>query len=70
MQKHKSTLWTVQWKSKHCLRPSADRLASGTDRPVGEEPKNPEGDGFGKMNYSVLADGPGCTTGPSVTAFI
>jgi hypothetical protein len=33
MQKHKSTLWTVWWKSKHRPRPSADR-------PIGEEPKN------------------------------
>jgi hypothetical protein len=32
--------------------------------------EKPEGDGFGKMNYSVLADRPGCTTGPSATAFI
>jgi hypothetical protein len=32
--------------------------------------EKPEGDGFGKMNYSVLADHPGCTTGPSATAFI
>jgi hypothetical protein len=32
--------------------------------------EKPEGDGFGKMNYSVLADCPGCTTGPSATAFI
>jgi hypothetical protein len=29
-----------------------------------------KGDEFGKMNYSVLADRPGCTTGPSATAFI
>jgi hypothetical protein len=29
-----------------------------------------EGNGFGKMNFSVLADRPGCTTGPSATAFI
>jgi hypothetical protein len=28
-------------KSKHRPRPSADRLASGADRLVGEEPKNP-----------------------------
>jgi hypothetical protein len=42
----------------------------GADRPVGAEPKKPEGDGFGKMNYSVLADRPGCMTGPSATAFI
>jgi hypothetical protein len=27
--------------------------------------EKPEGDGFGKMNYSVLVDRPGCTTGPS-----
>jgi hypothetical protein len=32
--------------------------------------EKPEGDGFGKMNYSVLTDRPGCTTGPSATAFI
>jgi hypothetical protein len=32
--------------------------------------EKPEGDGFGKMNYSVLADRPGCTTGPSAIAFI
>jgi hypothetical protein len=32
--------------------------------------EKPKGDGFGKMNYSVLADRPGCTTGPSATAFI
>jgi hypothetical protein len=35
MQKHKSTLQVVRWKSKHCPRPSADR-------PVGEEPKTPK----------------------------
>jgi hypothetical protein len=29
-------------KSKHRPRPSADRLASDADRPVGEEPKNPK----------------------------
>jgi hypothetical protein len=32
--------------------------------------KKPEGDGFGKMNYSALADRPGCMTGPSATDFI
>jgi hypothetical protein len=32
--------------------------------------EKPKGDGFGKMNYSVLADRPGCITGPSSTAFI
>jgi hypothetical protein len=41
-KKHKSTLRTVRWKSKHRPRPSADRPASGADRPVGEEPKNPK----------------------------
>jgi hypothetical protein len=35
MQKHMSLLRTVRWKSKHRLRPRADR-------PVGEEPKNPK----------------------------
>jgi hypothetical protein len=39
MQKHKSTLRTVRWKSKHRPRPSADRPASGADRPDGAEPK-------------------------------
>jgi hypothetical protein len=33
------------------------------DRPVSEEPEKPEGDGFGKMNFSVLTDRPGCTVG-------
>jgi hypothetical protein len=42
MQKHKSTLRTVRWKSKHRPRPSVDRPASSVDRPVGEEPKNPK----------------------------
>jgi hypothetical protein len=42
MQKHKSTLRTIRWKSKHHPRPSADRPASDTDRPVSEEPKNPK----------------------------
>jgi hypothetical protein len=32
--------------------------------------EKPEGDGFGKMNYSVLVDHPGCTTRPSAIAFI
>jgi hypothetical protein len=32
--------------------------------------KKAEGDGFGKMNYNVLADRPRCTTRPSATAFI
>jgi hypothetical protein len=42
MQKHKSTLRTVQWKSKHRPRPRADRSALGADRSVGAEPKNPK----------------------------
>jgi hypothetical protein len=40
--KHMSLLRTVRWKSKHRPRPRADRPASGADRPVGEEPKNPK----------------------------
>jgi hypothetical protein len=32
--------------------------------------EKPEGDGFDKMNYSVLADRLGCTNGPSANAFI
>jgi hypothetical protein len=70
MQKYKSTLRTVRRKSKDRPGPRADRPDSGADRPVGEKPKKPEGDGFGKMNYSDLADRPGCTTGPSATGFI
>jgi hypothetical protein len=42
MQKHMSLLRTVRWKSKHRPRPRADRLASGADRPEGEESKNPK----------------------------
>jgi hypothetical protein len=70
MQKPKSTLRTVRRESKHRPRPRADHLASGADRPVGEEPKNPKVMGSVKMNYSVLADRPGCTTRPSATTFI
>ena len=68
MQKHKSTLRTVRWKSKHRPRPSADRPASGADRPVGENQKNPKVTGSVKCIFSVLTDRPGCTIGPSVTA--
>jgi hypothetical protein len=48
------------------------RGSSGLRRgPSGQcRTEKPEGDGFGKMNYSVPADRPGCTTGPSATAFI
>jgi hypothetical protein len=70
MQKSKSALRTVRRKSKDRPRSHADRPASGADRPVGEEPKNPKVTGSKKMNYSVLADRPGCTTGPSATGFI
>jgi hypothetical protein len=42
MQKSKSTLQTIQRKNKQRPRPRADRPASGADRPVGEEPKNPK----------------------------
>jgi hypothetical protein len=42
MQKHKSTLRTVRWKSKYRPRPSTDCPASSADRPVGAEPKNPK----------------------------
>jgi hypothetical protein len=42
MQKHRTTLRTVRWKSKHYPRPGADRPASGADRPVSTEPKNPK----------------------------
>jgi hypothetical protein len=62
------TLRTVRRRSKHCSRPSADRPASSADRPVVEKPENPEGDGFGKMHFSILVDRPRCTAGPSATA--
>jgi hypothetical protein len=42
LHKRESTLRTVRWKSKHRPRPSEDRPASGADRPVGAEPKNPK----------------------------
>jgi hypothetical protein len=42
LQKHKSTLWTVRRRSEHRPRPSTDRPASGADRPVGENQKNPK----------------------------
>ena len=51
LQNHKLTLWIVRLKSEHRPRPSADRPASGADRPVVIKPEKPEGDGFGKMNY-------------------
>jgi hypothetical protein len=35
-----------------------------------EGAEKPEGDGFGRMNYSGLADRPGCTTGPSATGSV
>jgi hypothetical protein len=43
-------------------------LRRGPSSRLGTE--KPEGDEFGKMNYSVLAYRPGCTTGPSAIAFI
>jgi hypothetical protein len=42
MQKSKSALRTVRRKSKDRLWPRADRPASGADRPVGKELKNPK----------------------------
>jgi hypothetical protein len=54
MQKHKSTLRTVRWKSKHRLGPSADRPASGADRPVSAEPKNPKVTGSVKWIIASL----------------
>jgi hypothetical protein len=42
IQKSKSALRTVRRKSVDHLRPRADRPASGADRPVGKEPKNPK----------------------------
>jgi hypothetical protein len=51
LQKHKFTLWTIRWRSEHRPRPSVDRPASGTDRPVGEKLEKPKGDEFGKMYF-------------------
>jgi hypothetical protein len=53
-------------------RPIEKQAPSKTKRgPSGRRrTEKPEGNGFGKMNYSVLADRPGCTTGPSTIAFI
>jgi hypothetical protein len=60
-------------------RPEEKRGPSETSRgqsglrrgPSGRQgTEKPEGDEFGKMNYSVLADRSGYTTGPSATGFI
>jgi hypothetical protein len=60
-------------------RPEEKRGPSETSRgpsglrrgPSGRQgTEKPEGDGFGKMNYSGLADRPECTPGPSATSFI
>jgi hypothetical protein len=53
-------------------RPMEKKVSSETRHgPSGQRrTEKLEGDGFGKMNYSVLADRLGCTTGPSATAFI
>ena len=70
MQKSESALWTVRRISADRLRPRSDRPASGADRPVGKDPKKPEGDGFREMNYSGLADRPGQAGGPSATGSV
>jgi hypothetical protein len=46
------------------------RGPSGFKRGLSDRSKTrkPEGNGFGKMHFRVLADRPGCTTGPSATA--
>jgi hypothetical protein len=60
-------------------RPEDKRGPSGTSLgpsglrrgPSGRQgSENPEGDGFGRMNYSGLADRPGSTTGPSATGSV
>jgi hypothetical protein len=51
LQKHKLTLRSVQWRSEHSPKPSADRPTSGADRPVVEIPEKPEGGGFSKMHF-------------------
>jgi hypothetical protein len=42
MQKSESALWTVWRISADRLRPRSNRPASGADRPVGKDPKNPK----------------------------
>jgi hypothetical protein len=68
LQNTSSTPRTVRRRSEHHPGPSADRPASGANRPVVEKLEKTEGDGFGKMHFCVLADRPGCTAGPSTTA--
>jgi hypothetical protein len=63
LQKHKLTLRTIRYKSEHRPRPSADRPASGADRPVVVKLEKPEGDGFRIIHFSVLVDRSGYTTG-------
>jgi hypothetical protein len=65
---HAFTLWTIRNRREHCLRPSSDRLTSRADHPVVEKLEKPEGDGFGKMHFCVLADRPRSTAGSSATA--
>jgi hypothetical protein len=59
LQKHKSTVQTVRWRSEHRPRPSADRPALGADRSVDENQKNPKVTGSVKCIFSVLANRPG-----------
>jgi hypothetical protein len=42
MQKSESALWTVRRIRADRMRPRSDRPASGADRPVGKDPKNPK----------------------------
>jgi hypothetical protein len=60
-------LQTVRRKREHRPGSSSDYPVSGTDRPLVENLEKPEGDGFSKIQFSVLADHPGCTTGPFAT---
>jgi hypothetical protein len=62
------TLQTVRKRSEHRLAPGADRPASSADRLVVVNQKNPKVMSSIKFIFSVLADSPGCTAGPSATA--
>jgi hypothetical protein len=68
LQKHVLLLRTIRKRGEHRSGPSSDHPALGVDSLVVEKPEKPKGDGFGKMHFSVLADRPGCTDGPSATA--
>jgi hypothetical protein len=58
------TLLIVRRRGEHRLGASSDCLASGADR----NQRNPKVTGSVKFIFSVLADRPGSTAGPSTTS--